>query len=87
MRFFDNFPHLLYFMVIFAEFINILPSKILCMQGKVPRGVIHPSFTPPRMAPKTGLCVGVMREGLVTKTNLRNLEIICTDLLGLPRKV
>lgn len=55
MWFFDNFPHLLYFMVIFAEFNNILPSNILRMQGKVPRGVIHPSFIPPRMAPKTGL--------------------------------
>lgn len=77
-------PHLLHFMLTFADFYNILLLKTLWMQEKVSHGVIHPSFTPPTMALQTGLCMGV-RAGLFTKTHLRNLETVCTDLLGLPR--
>ena len=82
----DNFPHLLYFMVIFADFNNILPSKIFCMQGKVPNGEIHPSFTLPEL-PQDRSMYGGDEGGLVIKTHLRNLEIVCTDLLGPLRKM
>lgn len=86
MWFSDNFPHLLYFVVIFADFNTILPSKIVCMQGKSPM-VRFTLASHSQNGPKDRSMYGGDEGGLVIKTHFRNLEIVCTDLLGPPRKM
>lgn len=47
------------------------------MQGKVPHGVTHPSFTPPTVALQMGLCMEMGMTGLLYGIQLRNLGIFC----------
>ena len=72
-------------MVIFADFNNILPSKIFCMQGKVPNGEIHPSFTLPEL-PQDRSMYGGDEGGLVIKTHLRNFGDCLHRLARAPEK-
>lgn len=56
--------YLLHLMITFADFNNILPSKILWMQKKVPPWCTSLQLTHPRVALQTGLVYTGGQEGL-----------------------